>query len=196
MITKLPSRYLNIGRILLALQFALVASGCASTKPRVAHVKGAMTEGHAYRTYALVEHPINVGTVDAKMEQAIVEAMNKAGYEPSDTPTADLHVQYGMLVSQNPKLNGLSQVAVAGNPHHGFAGGELLVASDSSTAESRKVVVIMAGERATNRVVWMGVSSHDVAEGALEAAAIDAVQQVMATFPVRDQWDDIVAAKE
>lgn len=192
MTTNLTFRSLAIVPVLLCTLVGLGASGCASQKPQIAHVKGATTEGHTYRTYALVEHPVNVGIVDAKMSEGIAEAMLKAGYEQADADVADLHVQYGLLVSQSSRPNGPSAVAVAGpqgNPNQAIAVGELLVASDTSPSDSRKVVVIMAGERATNRVVWMGVSSHDVAEGGLEAAAMDAVREVMATFPWRNQWD-------
>ncbi len=180
--------------VVMALVLAISATGCATQKPRVAHVKGMATEGHTYSTYALVRHPVNVGTIDPRMSDTIAEAMRKAGYEPTESAAADLHIQYAMLVSQNPRPSG-PPMAVGlgqqGNLEQPFS--DLLIASDSSFSDSRKVVVIMAGERATNRVVWVGVASDDVAAVNLEAAAIAAVQHVMVAFPPRDQWNAVVS---
>lgn len=172
---------------------------CTKTAPRVAHVQGGAAVPHAYATYALVAHPVNESPLDPKLAEQIGAHMARAGYAQAGEASADLHIQYGVLLHREPTHSPVAPsapIAGVGLPDGlppELPSPELFVASDEAQQSNRKVILVLASERATDQVVWMGVSSDDVSKASLEKDAVASVAQIMSRFPSRGGWKDGVS---
>ena len=162
----------------------LLATACGGSA-RVASLRATTPEAHNYRMFALVEHPVNADAFDPYVRSAIRQRMLALGYTEAAPEEADLHVQYGLLLSR-------TDAAVPNAPPPGAdSHGAVMIASDMDGAEmTQKVLLVLMSERGTSHLVWMGVSTADVAGSELEAATLRAVGRVMEEAPRAGRWDD------
>lgn len=172
-----------IARSSLIALITLIVVACGGSA-HVASVRATTPESHTYRTFAVVEHPVNVDEIDPSLREAIVQRMEALGYTEAEPAVADLHVQYGLLLSRQ-------ESALPSAVPPGGDAAAILIAADVDSAETtRKVLLVMMDERGSNHIVWMGVSTADVTDAELEEATLEAVGQVMGAVPSAGHWAD------